>query len=185
MESLKRVGLYGISGTGKTTILRELIQLASNTIWLEGARLVLEAAKLPLENFKRLPDSEKYRFRELAIFNALEIQKSKNKHIIIDGHLAFAKGENEFEDVMTEGDKRFYTNFVYLNLRPEIILERQKNDLTRNRNYSLSTIRQWIGFELSKLTNVCDEFNIGLNIVESDSNHDCIALILKLLSNPR
>jgi adenylate kinase len=185
MQTLKRIGLYGVSGVGKTTILNELIQLSSNILWLEGSSLVLDAANLTLEKFKDLPETQKYRFREMAISNAIEIQKSKNQHVIIDGHLAFARGENEFENVMTEMDKMFYTDFVYLKLSPITILERQEKDLLRNRSYSLETITNWQKFELSELEKVCEEKNIGLYVTESERNKDCMELILKTIFDTR
>jgi adenylate kinase len=183
MQWLKRIGFYGVSGVGKTTILKSLMPFTANTIWLEGAAQVLKAAQLTLHDFKKLSASEKYHFRTMAIANAFEIQTENKQHLIIDGHLAFANGENEFENVMTENDKRFYTDFIYLKLAPAVILERQQQDLSRNRNYSLSTIHNWIDFELKALQKVCTERNIVLHILESENNSTCIHSILKILHN--
>jgi adenylate kinase len=80
MDNLKRIGLYGVSGTGKTTILKEVSKLTSNVIWLEGSQLVINAAGLTLEQFKKLSDKEKYFFREKAIDKAFEIQRKESKH---------------------------------------------------------------------------------------------------------
>ncbi|HRI33064.1 MAG TPA: ATP-binding protein [Saprospiraceae bacterium] len=185
MQSLKRIGLYGVSGTGKTTILKRLMQLTSSVIWLEGASLVLDAAKLTLDEFKRLPEIEKYHFREMAILNALEIQRSQKQHIIIDGHLAFAKGENEFENVMTEKDKEFYTDFIYLKLSAGTVLERQRSDFVKKRDFSLDTIIKWTEFELSELNIVCRIRNINLHIIESENNQYCVDFIInKLINSP-
>lgn len=183
MSWLKRIGFYGVSGSGKTTILKSLMPFTSNTIWLEGAAQVLKAAQLPLSDFKKLSALEKYHFRAMAITNALQLQTENKHHIIIDGHLAFASGENEFEKVMTEHDKQFYTDFIYLKLSPTIILERQQQDLSRNRNYSLSTIHNWINVELEELHKVCTERNINLHILESEDNSICIQFILNIIHN--
>lgn len=183
MHTLKRIGFYGISGVGKTTTLSIFSKRQSNTIWLEGTGLVLEAANLSLPEFKKLPESEKYFFREKAICKAFEIQRTENEHIIIDGHLAFPKSENNFEDVMTEMDKIFYTDFIYLKLNPEIILERQKNDIIKKRNYSIKTISNWIDFEITQLQKVCLKHNINLLTVESEDTNDYIEAILKTINN--
>lgn len=183
MHTLKRIGFYGVSGVGKTTTLSIFSKCQSNTIWLEGTELVLEAANLSLPEFKKLPESEKYFFREKAICRAFEIQKTENQHIIIDGHLAFPKNENDFEDVMTEMDKIFYTDFIYLKLSPKIILGRQQNDILKRRNYSIETISNWIDFEVTKLQKVCFERNINLLTIESENTDDYVKSILKTINN--
>lgn len=177
MKNLKRIGLYGVSGIGKTTILKEVSELTSNLIWLEGSQLVIEAAGLTLENFKKLSDKEKYFFREKAIDRAFEIQAIENKHIIIDGHLVFAKGENEFENVMTEKDTSFYTDYIYLKLPIETILSRHQNDSSKKRNYSANTILNWIEFELQELKQFCNNRNLSLHILETTDKKQCAEFI--------
>ncbi len=183
MQLLKRIGLYGVSGVGKSTTLTKLIEFNSNFVWLEGAKLLLEVANLSLSDFKRLTELEKYSIREKAIYKAIEIQKKENKHIIIDGHLAFPKNEGGFEDVMTTMDKKFYTDIVYLKMSPKIILERQQNDINKKRDYSVQTIIDWIDFEINQLQKVSFEFNINFVIVESESTDDYLTAILKRINN--
>ncbi|WMX17170.1 ATP-binding protein [Aureispira sp. CCB-E] len=182
MKNLRRIGLYGVKGVGKTTILKEVNKLTSNAVWLEGAKLVLDAAKLPLTEFKKLPKDKKHLFREQAIEKAIEVQSKMNKHILIDGHLVFPKGEDEFENVMTDKDNLFYTDFVYLVFPPKVILQRQKDDLIKKRIYSLKTIKNWIEFEMSELEKVCELYKINLHILSAKSNSDCINFILNLIN---
>lgn len=177
MDTLKRIGLYGVSGTGKTTILKEVSKLTSDVIWLEGSRLVTEAAGLTLEQFKKLTEKEKYFFRESAIDRAFEIQRTENKHIIIDGHLVFVKGENEFENVMTLKDEIFYTDYIYLSLPAEVILQRQQNDSDKKRNYSATTIANWAAFELQELKQFCDKRNLNLHILQTVDKNECVEFI--------
>ena len=182
MDKLKRIGLYGVSGTGKTTILKEVSKLTSNVIWLEGSQLVTNAAGLTLEQFKKLSETEKYFFREKAIDTAFEIQTKENKHIIIDGHLVFAKGENEFENVMTEKDKTFYTDYIYLNLPTETIWQRQQNDSDKKRNHSANTISNWVAFELQELKQFCNNRNLNLHILQSADNNECVEFICNYIN---
>ena len=181
MNKLKRIGLYGISGTGKTTILKEVANATSNLIWLEGSRLVTDAEGLTLEEFKKLSDSEKYFFREKAIERAFEIQTKENKHIIIDGHLVFVKGETEFENVMTKADAIFYTDYIYLNLPTEIILQRQQNDTERKRNHNANTISNWTAFELNELKLFCNNNNLPLHILETADTKQTVDFICKYI----
>lgn len=162
MTRLKRIGLYGISGVGKTTLLQAIDLEQVQTIWLEGSRLVLESANLDLSEFKQLPESEKIYHRECAIARAFDIQQEAQKHIVIDGHLAFAKGPKEFENVMTQADRRFYTDFIYIELPPSIVFERQQGDAQRVRSFSVETLAAWIENEKQALIKACLE--TGANI---------------------
>jgi adenylate kinase len=182
MENYKRIGLYGVSGTGKTTILSEVSKLTSNAIWLEGSKLVIEAAGMALENFKKLSEDKKYFFREKAIEMAWEIQVKTNKHIIIDGHLVFAKSEDEFENVMTSKDATFYTDYIYLNLPPEIVFNRLQLDTFRKRNYSISTISNWIEFEMNELKTFCNDRKLNLHILHSTNKAECVNFICNYLN---
>lgn len=182
MDNLKRIGLYGVSGTGKTTILKEVSKLTSNVIWLEGSQLVINAAGLTLEQFKKLSDTEKHFFREKAIDKAFEIQTKESKHIIIDGHLLFAKGESEFENVMTEKDKNFYTDYIYLNLPTETILQRQQNDSDKKRSYSAKTISNWVAFELKELKQLCNKHHLNLHILQTTDNKECVEFICNYIT---
>jgi adenylate kinase len=169
MRELKRIGLYGISGIGKTTLLRSMDLMQAQTIWLEGSKLVLQSANLELSEFKRLPENEKIHHRERAISKALDIQQETQKHILIDGHLAFAKENGEFENVMTESDRRFYTDFIYLELPARIVLERQQKDLQRIRSYSLETITNWMEYEKQALSTACLETGANIHFLSDSS----------------
>ncbi len=182
MGNLKRIGLYGVSGTGKTTILKEVSKLTSNVIWLEGSQLVINSAGLTLEQFKKLSETEKYFYREKAIDKAFEIQMKEGKHIIIDGHLVFAKGESEFENVMTEKDKTFYTDYIYLNLPTETVLQRQQNDSNKKRNYTAKTISNWVAFELQELKQFCNKHNLNLHILQTTDSKKCVELICNYIT---
>ncbi len=132
---------------------------------------------MALENFKKLSEDEKYFFREKAIEMAWEIQVKQRKHIIIDGHLVFAKGEYEFENVMTSKDITFYTDYIYLNLPPEIIYNRLQLDTSRKRNYSITTISNWIEFEMNELKVFCNARKLNLHILNSTNKAESVDFI--------
>lgn len=176
-NKLKRLGLYGISGTGKTTILKELNKLTSEVIWLEGSKLVIEAAEMPLKEFKKLSDDKKYFFREKAIENAFKIQFQIKKHIVIDGHLVFPKGKDNFENVMTNKDVNFYTDYVYLDLPIEIIQKRIQNDNTRTKKHTKTLLAKWAAFELKELQKFCFEYKKPLHILKTTDKIETVNFI--------
>ena len=182
MDNYKRIGLYGVSGTGKTTILREVSKLTNKAIWLEGSKLVTDAAGINLEYFKKLSDQEKYFYRESAIETAQKIQSIECKHIIIDGHMVFTKGENDFENVMTDKDASFYTDYIYLNLPPEIIFKRLQSDRARKRSYSQITIKNWIDFELNEIKKFCSERKKNLKILTSTNIAECVNFVCEYIN---
>lgn len=181
MENLKRIGVYGISGAGKTTILEKVSKLTSNLKWLEGSKLILDVAGLELDKFKKLSEFKKYFYREKAINKAFEIQNREKINIIIDGHLAFPKGETGFENVMTKRDVIFYTDYIYLNLPPEIIFQRIQSDSLRKQNYSIKTLSNWAKFELRILKIFCKSHKLNLTILEAEDTQNTVNFICKYM----
>lgn len=178
----KRIGLYGISGIGKTTILKEVNGLSEEVVWLEGSKLILETSNLSLAEFKKKSEETKYILRERAIDKAAEIQTKRKKHIIIDGHLAFAKPDNTFENVMTLKDGLFYTHFIYLKLAPEVIKYRQENDTVKKRSYTLHTIEKWIEYEERELILAAQKNNINISFLNSEKVNDCVSYLLEVIN---
>jgi hypothetical protein len=111
----------------------------------------------------------------------LKSRPKRLKHIIIDGHLAFALQGGEFENVMTENDKRFYTDFIYWELPVKEILERQQNDKNKKREYTYKTIQDWIAYERRELEMVCEKAGIHLHYMNALSFQDGINYILNIL----
>lgn len=185
MQGFKRIGLYGVSGSGKTTILKEVAKTTNKSIWLEGAALVLKAANKTLDEFKKLSLQEKQFFREKAIENAWKIQSDTKKHIIIDGHLVFAKGESDFENIMTESDANFYTDYIYLKLPAQVVLNRIQKDPSKSRNYDLITIYRWIETELQQLRDFCAQKDIPLHILSSEDLNESVKFVCDLINSQK
>lgn len=177
MDKMKRIGLYGVSGIGKTTIMKEVIRQSLNVTWLEGAQLVIKAAGLTLGDFKKQTDENKYLFREKAIDAAFEVQRKEKKHIIIDGHLILIKGKNSFENVMTHKDVMFYTDYIYLTLQPDQILNRHQNDRNKKRDYCADTLLKWMELELGTLKNLCEKHRFNLHVLDATNSKECVKFI--------
>lgn len=177
MKHLKRIGLYGISGTGKTTILKKVVATTKEIVWLPGSDLVLRIANLSLPEFKRLPIHKKYYFREQAILSAAQIQREQNKHVIIDAHLLFPSIDGGFENAMTRQESEFYTDYIYLNLPATVIHHRLLNDTARPRNRSVEILQNWIEQEMADLKKFCQSNEATLTILENDDLNSTVQFI--------
>lgn len=182
MKSLKRIGLYGINGTGKTTILKSVVATTSEIVWLQGSDMVLQAANISLPEFKRLSDDKKCYFREQAILNATQIQREQNKHVIIDAHLLFPSDNGGFENAMTRQDTEFYTDYIYLNLPAAIIHHRLLNDTARPRNRPIEMLQNWIENEMASLEKFCQSNGAPLTILETDDLNSTVQFICKYVT---
>ena len=160
MERFKRVGLYGISGCGKTTLAKHFANKYDTYMWIPGSKPLADLVGGDISVFQKLPEEEKIRYRKKAIQNAFKMQETRKKNIIIDGHYCFFKSPN-YEVVMTDEDRKFYTDFVYMNLPAEEIFIRQENDTERKRNYTIQEIINWMNYEIEHLKNECIKFQIN------------------------
>lgn len=182
MKSLKRIGLYGISGTGKTTILKAVGAATNEVIWLQGSNMVLKAANVSLPEFKRLSARKRYHFREQAILNAVQIQIEQNKHVIIDAHLAFLSDNGGFENAMTRQEEEFYTDYLYLNLPAIVIHRRLLNDTARPRSRSVAILQSWIEHEMAALKKFCQSNGSTLTILENDDLNSTVQFICQYVA---
>ena len=179
---MKRIGLYGVSGIGKSTILKELVLKHPDLLWLEGAKLLLETANIDLITFKKSDDLEKMRYRENAIKQAFKIQAEEKRDVIIDGHFSFPDDANSFKSVFTSMDNAFYKDIIYLQLPPEVILKRQLSDFTRKRNHSIEQIKAWVEYEIQFVNELANKDSHAVYYLKSESLDECINYISTILN---
>lgn len=183
MKKLKRVGLYGLSGVGKSSTIQQLVSDTDDVFHMDGTAFILQASNLSLDEFKRCPESLKHQYREQAIDLAFKHQNRINKHFLTAGHLAFPDVSGSINSVMTDKDKQFYTEFIYMDLPAELIYNRQQNDPNKKRNYSFDVITNWLTFEKNELTRVCEEENIPLYLLKETDMDLCIKFINKVIKS--
>jgi adenylate kinase len=61
------------------------------------------------------------------------------------------------------------TEFIYIELSPTVVLERQHSDAHRVRSYSLETLTAWIEYEKQALISVCLETGLNLHFLRDAS----------------
>lgn len=169
------VGLYGLPGCGKTTLLNQLKNRLSEKDFLlfEGSEEVGRAAGGGLEAFKRLSPLAQERIREAAIGKIQSACKASGKAGVVTGHFMIRerKARNKPEKVMTEADLSTYTHIIYLKTSPAHIAERRNNDKIRSRPViSAHQLETWQDAEIGTLRQLCEANDIlFVCLTESDA----------------
>ena len=144
----RRIGLYGISSTGKTTVAKLIEQIHPQYKFIDGSDVFNKVCPGGLSAFKELSFDDKNKYRHLAIDYLTELQKTIKQHFIIAGHYSFITKNNNFEIAWTKADEEFYTDIFVFEDIPTKIYQR---NIQRGLNYSIEQIKKWQEFEVSQI----------------------------------
>ncbi len=175
------IGIYGISGIGKTTLIKQLFQETSLFQCFEGSKIIEDIIKDDIGKFKSLGNNLKYKIRE-EVISKIKKDAIPNKHIVVDGHYSFIKDDNRFEIAITKEDLKFYTHIFYLDIKDEIIKEQQISDKSKKRDFSIEQIRKWKEFEKIELQKLCRNYNIDFHILTTNNLNKNIDNILEVIN---
>ena len=155
------IGIYGISGCGKSYLINQLkTQLSGDDyVFFEGAEVIADLVKGGLPAFKNLGEAEQQQYRELAINKIRDICRGSGKTGVVAGHYLFpSPSTNSFNIVGTEKDFEVYTHILYFHPEPQRIANRRKNDTKRQRPLlTTQELERWQSEELRLLRNKCYE----------------------------
>jgi adenylate kinase/phosphoserine phosphatase len=167
------VGLYGISGCGKSHLLNQLkTQLPSNDFaFYDGSTLIDGVVPGGLLEFKNAFLQQQAAYRQQAISKAASDCRNAGKIGVITGHALFWQKDGLPDRIWTERDRETYTHMVYLNVDPDLIASRRKNDKNRTREeLPVEHLRKWQGTELKELRiTYCDHGILFTAITEKVS----------------
>ncbi|WP_252180117.1 ATP-binding protein [Endozoicomonas sp. 4G] len=168
-----RIGIYGVSGVGKTTLTQRLEKYSHSVQVIDGSRVIDAVSEGGLAVFKRksLQEKAKDRFRAIDYFQSVFVKAEK--HLVIAGHYSFLKVDG-FEDAWTDADADFYDVIFFLHKSPEAILLQCQSDVSRNRDFTLQQIEQWQVYEWQSLQAVCSANTIDLHQLNGDNSADSI-----------
>lgn len=181
------IGLYGISGSGKSYLLQKLRQRRPEWLCLEGSDVINEI--IPIELFKTLPPQEKESIRIKAAKKIRAI--SKGCISIVAGHASFpaSNGLEEYQDVFGTADEETYDAIIWLNADPSIVAARRQADLSSGRRERMSLspeqLTLWMKHEETLLK--ASTTKAGIQMIDFDgeaSSHSLEQLILSKLVTP-
>ncbi|KAJ4384900.1 hypothetical protein N0V86_000504 [Didymella sp. IMI 355093] len=151
------VGFYGISGAGKSHVLRQLSNtpLAMSFDFIDGSALIDN--HFGLAAFKKLSPEEQIAKRAEVMSKLVEERRGTSKGIVVGGHLLFWGDETRPpHNVGIDADSETYTHIVYLQVDPTKLHIRRKNDKTRDRGAaSTEHLKKWQALERISLRDVC------------------------------
>ena len=158
------VGLFGISGCGKTFLLNQLeTQLEEkNFTFFEGSKMIANVVPGGLKAFESMGDEEKVLWRQLAINTIGKECAESGQVAVVTGHFMFwPEGQSRGQEVYTENDLATFTHIVHLDVPPEVVAKRRSEDKERSRPpISLAHLRKWQEVEKNQLRVLCRNHGI-------------------------
>ncbi|KAG8167024.1 hypothetical protein KVR01_002713 [Diaporthe batatas] len=156
------VGIYGVSGCGKTTLVERLKTTLGEKdfSFFDGSQILSSLVRGGLAAFKQKLDSEKAVYREIAIQHIAAKCQSDQTVGIVAGHLTLWTGNGALA-IHTQADLDTYTHILYLDTPPETIFEYRLNDNKRDRpDMSVEDLRRWQWNEKSRAKTLCRQHGI-------------------------
>lgn len=173
------VGLYGISGCGKSYLLKELQEELGNQdfAFFDGSAM-LEKVVGSLDAFNKMNAQDKINARQESIDRIRKECAESGRVGLVAGHLIFWAEGGKAADVWNKYDANTYTHILYLNVHPKVIEQRRFKDSksgTRNDRPADTHVhlKAWQEAEIRRLRAVCQENGIMfsvLSLAETDSS---------------
>jgi phosphoserine phosphatase/adenylate kinase len=164
------LGVYGISGVGKTALCHVLSEASALFRVVDGSALMDELIPGGLEAFKRMSPAEKYQAREIAVQEIGTRYRNDPKHTLVSGHYSFLQPDGSYDIAWTDADGEVYDHILCLDADAGHVGAQCLRDMDRPRtSFSEAQLSAWQDVELTGLKSVCAKYDIPLSVLsESD-----------------
>nr|OQO28351.1 hypothetical protein B0A51_04070 [Rachicladosporium sp. CCFEE 5018] len=164
----KIIGLYGLPGIGKTTLLNLLKEWLPHDAFAfyEGSEMVANAAGGSLDTFRNADGNTNNLFRAQAIANIAGECTASGKTGIVTGHYSFLNAGAESPGVVfSAAETRHYTHIIYLSASGEEIEQRCRDDTRARVPLTAAEINRWAAKEVKELEPICYRNRILLSVL--------------------
>lgn len=174
------IGIYGVSGSGKSHALSTLQSERPEWRCVEGSQMVDQVLR-DRGYGGGLADMNELSREEVTEVRLEAIQRIRQLAgvTVVAGHGTFpvtTGGDSlSFNDVFTDGDATTYHAILYLDSDAATVARQSRFDETRQRpQYDITALEQWIDHDRALLQCKCAEANIHFAIVRPESLKDYI-----------
>ncbi|OBT79278.1 hypothetical protein VF21_01833 [Pseudogymnoascus sp. 05NY08] len=171
------IGLYGISGAGKSHYLSMLqvhsqLEVCTPFQFFEGSSVINSFFPGGLPAFKELPEEQKVKLREKAICSIKDECTIGRTNGIVAGHATFWDEKDDSEIiVITPKDLEIYSHILYLKTDPEVIQQHCLSDWERIRDIvPLEHLEKWQKQEENMLRTLCRIHGIHFCAISRGNN---------------
>ncbi|MHA1342011.1 MAG: AAA family ATPase [Promethearchaeota archaeon] len=179
---LRKICLIGVRGIGKTTLIKKVIKKTPWIDFLIGSRVLKQLVGNDFNNFDKFPEEKKQYFRREAIRYMENLQARNKKDILVEGHTTLYNPEtNQIEKVFTDLDCEFYSDLIYYNVLPEIVLERRKNDKSKIRVLDFEIIKEELEAEYKESRRIAEKYQMGWYEINENQTQNIQDILLNLL----
>lgn len=173
------IGVYGVSGSGKSHALKGIQKVRPEWRCLDGSSIIEEVLKSQgkgLCDFGAMDEQQKIVVRN----NAIQMVQSYSGLTLIAGHASFPDDSSKtmsdvtFNNVFTKGDAQTYRAILYLDRDPEQIFQQRKADNDTKKKHrdclSVENLQDWIHHEKELLRRICKDSGIDFGLVKNEND---------------
>ena len=168
---IENIAIFGISGVGKSTIIKEFITHAPSWRHLQAGQLIKSELKHIGHDKLRLEGNEAILKNQYLMIKAFwrEVNIQKLTKIIFDGHSIIDTGI-EILRIPADVIKALKpTKLLFIKVEPKIILDRRSKDTSRNRPLlSIQEIGVQQNIALEQFKFYTEEFKLPNFILEKN-----------------
>ncbi|ROW16779.1 hypothetical protein VPNG_01530 [Cytospora leucostoma] len=156
------VGIYGIQGCGKTTLINHLKQELpeKDFAFFDGSQMLASVTQGGLNTFQQMDEAMQAHYRGLSI-QAIAQQCSESGRVgVVAGHLTLWV-EDEAKPVFTQSDLDTYTHILYVEVPASEIAEFRSSDTSRARTeIEPRALETWQKCDKTQTKDICRDNEI-------------------------